>query len=76
MQLNEIELELYAFRINHSPDRGGLGAFRHFKNVVAHLWPKMIWNPWLEKQIESLCENQWVCWAGCGASGKTYAASI
>lgn len=76
VQLNEIELELYAFRINHSPDRGGLGAFRHFKNVVAHLWPKMIWNPWLEKQIESLCENQWVCWAGCGASGKTYAASL
>lgn len=76
MQLNEIELELYAFRINHSPDRGGLGAFRHFKNVVAHLWPKMIWNPWLERQIESLCDNQWVCWAGCGASGKTYAASL
>jgi hypothetical protein len=76
VQLNEIELELYAFRINHSPDRGGLGAFRHFKNVVAFLWPKMIWNPWLEKQIESLCENQWVCWAGCGASGKTYAASL
>jgi hypothetical protein len=76
VQLNEIELELYAFRINHSPDRGGLGAFRHFKNVVAHLWPKMIWNPWLERQIESLCDNQWVCWAGCGASGKTYAASL
>tara|TARA_Y100000310_G_scaffold274684_1_gene290833 strand:+ start:827 stop:2503 length:1677 start_codon:yes stop_codon:yes gene_type:complete len=76
VQLNEIELELYAFRINHSPDRGGLGAYRHFRNVVDFLWPKMIWNPWLEKQIESLCENQWVCWAGCGASGKTYAASL
>ena len=30
----------------------------------------------LERQTESLCENQWVCWAGCGASGKTYAASL
>ena len=76
VQLNEIELELYAFRINHSPEKGGLGAFKHFKNAANLLWPQLIWNPWLDKQIESLCENQWVCWSGCGASGKTYAASL
>ena len=40
------------------------------------LWPKLIWNPWLEKQIQSLCENQWLVWSGCGASGKTYAAAL
>lgn len=34
------------------------------------------WNPWLEKQIRSLCENKWVCWAGCASSGKTFAASL
>ena len=76
VQLNDIELELYAFRINHSPERGGLGAYQHFRNAVRHLWPKLIWNPWLERQLESLCEHQWVCWAGCGASGKTFAASL
>lgn len=76
VQLKDIELELYAFRINHRIENGGLGAFQHFKNAANLLWPNLIWNPWLDKQIESLCENQWVCWAGCGASGKTYSASL
>jgi len=76
VQLKDIELELYAFRINHRIENGGLGAFKHFKNAANLLWPSLIWNPWLDKQIESLCENQWVCWAGCGASGKTYSASL
>lgn len=76
VQLKDIELELYAFRINHRIENGGLGAFKHFKNAANLLWPNLIWNPWLDKQIESLCENQWVCWAGCGASGKTYSASL
>ncbi len=75
-QLSETDLELYCFRRNHPREHGGLGAFGHFKNAANLIWPKLIWNPWLEKQIESLCENQWVCWAGCGASGKTYAASL
>lgn len=76
IQLNEIELELYCFRINHPPVRGGLGAYEHFRNAANMLWPKLIWNPWLEKQIQSLCENQWLVWSGCGASGKTYAAAL
>ena len=76
VQLNEVELELYAFRINHNPNRGGLGAYRHFRKVCAILWPNLSWNPWLERAIKSLCENQWVSWAGCGASGKTFAAGL
>lgn len=40
------------------------------------MWPKMQWHYWLEKQIKSLCENDQVSWAGCGASGKTYAATL
>ena len=76
IQLNEIELELYCFRIKHPPVRGGLGAYEHFRNAANMLWPKLIWNPWLEKQIQSLCENQWLVWSGCGASGKTYAAAL
>ena len=76
VQLNEVELELYAFRIRHCPSRGGLGAYRHFRNAANLLWPKLSWNPWLERAIRSLCENQWVVWAGCGASGKTFAAGL
>lgn len=41
------------------------------------LWPKIVhWNPWLEKQIQSLCENRVNTWTGCAASGKTYAGAL
>jgi len=40
------------------------------------VWPKMSWNPWLEAQVESLCEHDYVGWAGCGASGKTFGATL
>ena len=36
----------------------------------------MIWHPWLERQIESLCDHSWISWTGCAASGKTYASSL
>ena len=76
IQLNEVELELYAFRIGHNPNKGGLGAYRHFRKACLILWPNLSWNPWLERAIRSLCEYQWVAWAGCGASGKTFAAGL
>lgn len=40
------------------------------------MWPKLSWNPWLERAIQCLCDHQWSTWAGCGASGKTFAASL
>jgi hypothetical protein len=74
--MNALEVELVAFRLNLSREQGGLGRLGHFKNIVKIMWPKLIWHEWLEVQIESLCENQWVCWAGCAASGKTFAAGL
>ena len=74
--VSELEVELYAFREGISLDEGGLGRYQHFKNATNLIWPDMIWNPWLERQIESLCENDWVSWTGCAASGKTYASSL
>jgi len=71
-----VELELYCFREGITPEQGGLGRYEHFKNAVNHIWPTTIWNPWLEEQLESLCENDWVSWTGCAASGKTYASSL
>ena len=76
VELNKLELELYCFRIGLNPESGGLGRAGHFKAACKILWPKLVWNEWLEKQIESLCENQWVAWAGCAASGKTFASAL
>lgn len=74
--VSSLEVELYAFRLGLGPDEGGLGRYEHFKNAANLIWPEIIWNPWLERQLESLCENDWVSWTGCAASGKTYASSI
>ncbi len=74
--LSQLEIELYCFRINHQPEAGGLGRYPHFRNAAKILWPKLVWHDWLEKQIESLCENRWVSWAGCAASGKTFGSAL
>tara|TARA_B110000438_G_scaffold62609_2_gene63089 strand:+ start:3995 stop:5632 length:1638 start_codon:yes stop_codon:yes gene_type:complete len=71
-----LELELYCFREGRSLASGGLGKFGHLKKAVNLVWPKTVWNPWLERQLESLCEYQWLGWTGCAASGKTYASSM
>ena len=74
--ISELEVELYCFRHSHSPDRGGLGRFEHFQNAANIIWPDLIWNEWLERQIESLCEHDWVSWTGCAASGKTFGSAL
>jgi len=76
VKIPDLELELYAFRNRLQPNEGGLGTFDHFVNATKMLWPKMSWNPWLEAQVESLCEHDYVGWAGCGASGKTFGATL
>ena len=76
VKIPDLELELYAFRNRLQPNEGGLGTFNHFVNVTKMVWPKMSWNPWLEAQVESLCEHDYVGWAGCGASGKTFGATL
>lgn len=76
VKIPDLELELYAFRNRLQPNEGGLGTFDHFRNVTKMMWPKMSWNPWLEAQVETLCEHDYVGWAGCGASGKTYGATL
>jgi hypothetical protein len=74
--ISPAELELYCFGVGHSPEHGGLGKFEHFRNAASLFWPKLQWNPWMEKQIQSLCDHRFVGWAGCGASGKTYSATL
>ena len=74
--VSPLEAELYAFRCGATIEEGGLGKFEHFKNVANMVWPDLIWNPWLERQIESMCDHSWVSWTGCAASGKTFASSL
>lgn len=74
--ISPLEAELYCFRTGRTPEQGGLGRFEHFKNAANMVWPNLEWNPWLETQIESLCEYDWVSWTGCAASGKTFGSAL
>jgi len=76
VRLTPADVECYAFRNKLQIHEGGLGTYGHCRELSNILWPKLIWHEWLERQIESLCESNYVSWAGCGASGKTYGASL
>lgn len=76
IRLTPADVELYAFRNRLQPHEGGLGPYGHAREFIKIMWPKLVWNEWLEKQIESLAENNHVSWTGCAASGKTFGASL
>lgn len=85
--LNDLELELLCFRTSRTMELGGIGKYGHFRNVCSIILPKLKWNPWLERMIESLCEDHYaikegpvilrkLAWAGAGSVGKTFAAAL
>lgn len=86
-KITDLELEFLCFLIDRKSEEGGLGRFGHFRKICDALFPKLKWNPWLELQIESLCDDRGVSrigqntvkemvWTGCGAAGKTFAAAL
>lgn len=84
---SERELELRCFDREHALEHGGLGKFGHFAQAARLIWPQVEWNPWLIRQIKSLCNDEhsirlgnvvhrFVSWTGCGAAGKTFGAGF
>lgn len=83
VQLPDHLLELYCFKIDHPPSRGGLGKYRHFLNASRMILPEVKLNDWGRDQLRSLCQTEhairlgnvihrFVYWPGCAASGKTF----
>lgn len=80
-----LTIELKCARMNHPPDRGGLGMFGHL--VKAHNlilggqggFKKLHeWNPWTERRMREWCEDRYhpgdsrfITWWGPSSSGKT-----
>ena len=68
----------------------GFKRFAHLKNLINLLWGKsgdISWNPWLEDQLQSLCDPaaeskmgdttiRVVAWTGPGAAGKTHSSGL
>lgn len=72
-----LTVELYAFRHGLTPEKGGLGRFQHFKNVVDLLWNRpnsprqFIWSPEAGDMIREACNQNYLAVAGCASSGKS-----
>jgi len=85
-QLSARALEIIAFRIGGTLATGGLSKYEHFKRYANDAL-KLEWNPWLERQFQSLCDDSYaykdadtiirsVNWTGCAAGGKTFSAGV
>lgn len=79
---NPLTIELAAYRLKRTPEQGGLGTFRHCKNIIDMLWNRpnspvrFDWTPWAEQFLRAACEHQYVAVGGCAGSGKSYSAAV
>lgn len=85
--LSPLQLEQFCFIKRWPTERGGLGRYRHFKNMVRMTWPDIDWNDWLKEQIRELCNDETavvngstyvktVAMTGCAAAGKSFSAAL
>lgn len=72
----DMEVELCCFNNDHPTEKGGLGAFRHFRNAARLAFTNIEWSDWTIDQMQALCENRFNAWTGCAAAGKTYSAGL
>lgn len=81
---NDIQLELKAFCLGWPEEYGGLGKFGHCRRGMEMLYPRMQWNPWLERMFKAFCNEDYavkqdgnivrvVSLVGVAAAGKTFA---
>jgi len=82
---NDISIELYCYKIGHSPEHGGLGPAGHLRNAIYLIWPEhdsrgrrvLVRNEWQDRRITSFAEGDFEMWWGPAASAKsTDAAAI
>lgn len=85
--LSSLQVEQSCFLSRLPTEKGGLGRYRHFKNMARMIWPEVQWNPWLQDQIRELCNDdtatingevyvKCVAMTGCAAAGKSFSAGF
>lgn len=77
-KLEDYNLELYAFRIGHKAEDGGLGRYWHLKKAMSMITPGIQNHDWSDRQYRSLCDDslahqvgntihRYVRWIGCAS---------
>jgi len=56
-KVTELRIELDAFMASLTPEEGGLGKSRHYKNIVSAIWPTFAWHKWAELRAQAFCMN-------------------
>ena len=81
------EIERWCFLHGHPVEKGGLGRYDHLRNWVALLGKRPDYNPWMERQLETLCSDEFsviressrflfVSETGCAGASKTFTAGF
>jgi hypothetical protein len=81
--LDQVQVELEAYRLDLTIEQGGLGGAAHFKNIADILYgpdseEPFIWHPWAEKMNECAhahpvtgATRPHIAFSGCASSGKS-----
>lgn len=76
---DQLTIECYCFRTGRTITQGGLGKFRHFKNIVELLWnnpalecnKRFIWHRWAEAIFQDFCSHKYCAVSGSASAGKS-----
>lgn len=89
--MNMFEFEKWAFVLGATVAEGGLGKFGHLKKLLWYIKPDLEWNPWLERYLSRLCDEDYAhkygegydvpikrvaMSTGCATAGKTFAIGL
>ncbi len=87
-QLDDLQVELMAYKAGLTVEEGGLGLAGHFRNITNILYgPKSlepwIWSPWTEKMNDSAHSHPitglvrpHIAFSGCASSGKSHFGAL
>jgi len=68
----QLAAELAAYRLNQTPEKGGLGKEQHFLNAFKLMWPKFKWHKWMDLLIHAWCCEPKTIVLGHTRASKTY----
>ncbi len=84
IEASDYELAKAGFMCGRAP-----GRYENLVRLIGMVWRdgNIEWNPWLEDQLRSLCDDRYVtkvgntsvrvvAWTGPGASGKTFSSAV
>jgi hypothetical protein len=54
----------------------GMGTEFHFKQVIKHIWPEIVWHRWIHLFVEEYLKNRTIVAIGPASSGKTHDSAV